>query len=388
MIVHFFYIIVGALGLVTTSIIFSYYKKNRVINIYLILLFTIISLKFVFDGLLFFKGDLLPNFSYMPFLSVVFPLQYLYFKNIVFETKKLETKELWHFVFPLFLGFFNILNNNIHFLGKHTLVILNLVFTTYSILYLATIFKFLKINVWYRKSKIKIVDTENTLLRKWTLFLFILLFLGGIRLLLTLFIDLVYNDFSYGKNNLWITGVFWLFILIKILISPEILFGYNALYKKMTVQKKSDFILKDIWNLNEKIEIKNQQDHLLNAKIYPDLTKYLKDIEHLALVEKWFRKPKTSGTEIAKKLDIPKSHLKFIFKYHSKVSFTEFKKIIKTYDAMQLIESDFLKINTLDALAMKVGFSSYNPFFTSFKEITGSTPQAYSKEIARVKKQK
>lgn len=386
MIVHFFYIIVGTLGLVTTSIIFSHYKNNRVINIYLLLLFTIISLKFIFDGLFFFKEDLLPNFSYMPFLSVVFPLQYLYFKNIIFESKKTKTKELWHFVFPLFLGFFNILNNKIHFLGKHTLVILNIVFTTYSILYLVKIFTFLKINVWYRKSKIKIVDKENTLLRKWTLFLFILLLLGGIRLLLTLFIDLVNNDFSNGKNNQWITGFLWLFILIKILISPEILFGYNALYKKMTAQKKSEFSLKDIWNLNEKTEINNQQDYLLKDKIYPDLTKYLKDIEHLALIEKWFRKPKTSATEFAKKLDIPKSHLKFIFKYHSKVSLTEFKKIIKTYDAMQLIESGYLKINTLDALAIKVGFSSYNPFFTSFKEVTGYTPQAYGKEIARVKK--
>ena len=244
----------------------------------------------------------------------------------------------------------------------------------------------LKINVWYRKSKIKILDKENTLLRKWTLFLFILLLLGGIRLLLTLFIDLVNNDFSNGKNNQWITVLLWLFVLIKILISPEILFGYNALYKKMTAQKKSEFSLNDIWIINEKIDIKNQQDHLLKDKIYSDLTKHIKDIEHLALIEKWFRKPKTSGTEIAKKLDIPKSHLKFIFKYHSKITFIEFKKIIKTYDAMQLIESGYLKINTLDALATKVGFSSYNPFFTSFKEVTGSTPQAYSKEIARVKK--
>lgn len=386
MIVHFFYIIVGILGIVTTSIIFSHYKNNRVINMYLLLLFTIISIKYIFDGLLFFKEDLLPNFSYLPFLSVVFPLQYLYFNNIVFETKKFKPKELWHFVFPLFLGLFNILNNNIQFLGKHTLVILNIVFSIYCILYIVIIFTFLKINIWYRKSKIKLVDKENTLLRKWTLFLFILLLLAGIRLLLTLFIDLVNNDFSNGKNNQWITGFLWLLIFIKILISPEILFGYNALYKKMTTQNKSEFSLKDIWNLNEKIEIKNQQDHLLKDKIYPDLTKYLKDIEHLALTEKWFRKPKTSGTEIAKKLNIPKSHLKFIFKYHSKVSFTEFKKIIKTYDAIQLIESGYLKINTLDALAMKVGFSSYNPFFTSFKEVTGFTPQAYSKEKTRVKK--
>jgi AraC-like DNA-binding protein len=38
----------------------------------------------------------------------------------------------------------------------------------------------------------------------------------------------------------------------------------------------------------------------------------------------------------------------------------------------------------LDALAIKVGFSSYNPFFTSFKDVTGSTPQAYNKQIAQV----
>ena len=53
---------------------------------------------------------------------------------------------------------------------------------------------------------------------------------------------------------------------------------------------------------------------------------------------------------------------------------------------MQLIENNFLKLNTLDSLAIKVGFSSYNPFFTSFKDVTGTTPQAYNKEITRVKK--
>ncbi len=386
MIVHFFYIIIGVLGLITTSIIITQHKTNRVINIYLLLLFTIASLKYIFDGLLFFKEDLQPSFSYAPFFSVVFPLQYLYFKNIVANPKKIKLIELQHFIFPLLLGMFNLAITDTSLLGEHSLIYLNIIFAVYCILYIVTTFILLKNKVWYRKSKIIIVDKQNDLLRKWTLFLFGLILLIIIRLLLTLFLDLVNHDFSSGKNYQWISGIFFLFILIKILISPEILFGYNALYKKMNVRKKTDFSLNEIWILSEKTEIKNIQDHLLKDKIYTDLAKHLKNIEHLALVEKWFRKPDITTTEIAKKLDIPKSHLKFIFKYHSKVSFTEFKRIIKTYDAVQLIETGYLKMSTLDALAMKVGYSSYNPFFTSFKEITGTTPQAYSKEVLRTTK--
>lgn len=146
--------------------------------------------------------------------------------------------------------------------------------------------------------------------------------------------------------------------------------------------------MNEIWILTVKKNIKNQQDEILKVKIYNDLIKNLKNIERLAFEEKSFRRQKTSATEFAKNLGIPKSHVNFIFKYHCKITFTEFKNIIKIYDALQLIETGFLKLNTLDALAIKVGFSSYNPFFTSFKDVTGSTPQAYNKQIAEVNKLK
>ena len=279
-------------------------------------------------------------------------------------------------------SFGNLLNNYYYFLGKYSVVILNIIFVVYAIIYLAIDFLLLKKNVWNRNSKIQIIDVQNNLLRKWTLFLFILYIAISMRLLMTLFFDMINSSFSAGKNQLWISGILWSIIFIKILITPEILFGYNALYKKISEQKKSLFLLSEIWLFSVKKEIKNQQHGLLKDKIYPELTKYLKDIEYLALIENCFRKPKTSATEIAKKLEIPNSHFKFIFKYHSKVSYSEFKKIIKTYDAIQLIESGYLKTNTLEALAIKVGFSSYNPFFTSFKEITGSTPQSYNKQTA------
>ena len=382
MLVYFFYLFVGVLGLVTTSIIFIQYKSNRTINLYLILLFGIISIRFLIETVFYFYKNLIPNFSYFPFFSILIPLFHLYIKNIIANSRQHKLKELWHLAFPLILGFGNLLNNHYLFLGKYSIVILNLIFVSYAFIYLIVGFLLLKKNVWNRNSKIQIIDVQNNLLRKWTLFLFMIYLAISLRLMLTLFFDLINSSFSAGENQLWISGILWIIIFIKILTTPEILFGYNALYKKISDQKKSLILIDEIWVITEKNKINNQQHCLLKGQIYPKLTKYLKDIEYLVLTEKCFRKPEISATEIAKKLEIPKSHLKFVFKYHSKVSFSEFKKIIKTYDALQLIDYGYLKTNTLEALALKVGFSSYNPFFTSFKEITGTSPQIYNKQAA------
>lgn len=46
--------------------------------------------------------------------------------------------------------------------------------------------------------------------------------------------------------------------------------------------------------------------------------------------------------------------------------------------AIKLIEEGYLKSNTIESLAMNVGFSSYSPFYTSFKKITGTSPQEYT----------
>ena len=81
--------------------------------------------------------------------------------------------------------------------------------------------------------------------------------------------------------------------------------------------------------------------------------------------------------EFAVVLNIPKSHLKYLFKYHSKTSFSDFKKISRIQDSLDLIDQNFLTTNTLESLSKEVGFTSYNPFFTSFKDVVGKSPQEY-----------
>ena len=42
-------------------------------------------------------------------------------------------------------------------------------------------------------------------------------------------------------------------------------------------------------------------------------------------------------------------------------------------------------LNTYDSLAKEIGFTSYNTFFVSFKDVTGSTPQEFLVKIVKNK---
>ena len=131
------------------------------------------------------------------------------------------------------------------------------------------------------------------------------------------------------------------------------------------------------WKFNENKKITNIQDIQLNLKINGIVKQYLNEVDLAIENNNYFRDATFSLNDLAVKLNIPKSHLTFIYKYHSKISFSDFKKIARINDAIHLIENDYLKTNTFDSLSKTVGFSSYNPFFTSFKDVVGKAPQEY-----------
>jgi AraC-like DNA-binding protein len=93
--------------------------------------------------------------------------------------------------------------------------------------------------------------------------------------------------------------------------------------------------------------------------------------------EHFFRQTGLSISDLALKLKIPKSHLSFVFKYHSEISFSDFKKVVRIQDSLDLIEQGYLKTNTFDSLSKNVGFSTYNTFFIAFKEVTNKAPQEF-----------
>ena len=377
------YILTSLLGFLIITLIAIWYKSNRMINIYLLVIFLLLSIKFLIHGLIdlkiftFINHD---NISYFPFFSIGIPSLYLYFKNLVNDTKTFNKNELKHFIFPVLLGFYTLLLDQFYILSFYSSFILYSIFIIFHSFYIFLSFQFLKKNIWQRKAELFNADQQNNLLIKWTTFLFIFSCLISLRLFVSLSLGVMNHRYTYGQNYQWISAILLDLIYIKILSSPQILYGYNALYKKIKKHRDSNFILRDLWIITPTEPITNSQDLILQEKIETYITTYLQNIETLVLRYEILRNPLVSLTDIANKLEIPKSHITFVFKYHSKVSFTEFKKIIRIYDALHLIEENYLKSNTLESLATKVGFSSYNPFFITFKDITGTTPQIYYKE--------
>jgi AraC-like DNA-binding protein len=111
------------------------------------------------------------------------------------------------------------------------------------------------------------------------------------------------------------------------------------------------------------------------------LMKYLHLIEALSFQSEAFRNPDYSLNDISTALNIPISHVNFIFKYHCIESFSDYKKIVRIHDATKLIENGYLNNNKIEILATYVGFTSYNTFNLAFKNITGVTTQEYLKRF-------
>ena len=353
-------------------------------NLSLIIIFILVSIRFIING--FFYLGLINFFkdyqlNYSKFLIITIPLFYLYFKNLLVDRKGIEINDTRHFVFPLLL-----LTFNIYFVNNKSLFPVDLfyfffiTFFIYNITYCFLIYRMLKNNLWSKKGEVK-MNKQNALLINWTFVLFISLILNTIRVLVSLYLENNYfSTYAVGNAFQWVTALIWMFIFIKIMISPEILYGYSVFNDKIKENKISN-LKSPNWNLESKIELENLQDKKLKEKINGNIVHYISEIEKYSTEYELFKDPKFSLSDFATKLKIPNSHLTYVYKYHSKISFPEFKKNIRIYYSVHLIETDYLKTNTLDSLAKEVGFSSYNPFFTSFKSTTGLSPQKYINEF-------
>jgi AraC-like DNA-binding protein len=378
----------GLIGFFTVLLILFRYKSNNITNIYLIFLFAIMSLRFLVIGIFSivdsnYLNYILKNFNNS--LIVIIPFTYLYFKSLVFEKKSVHYFDLFHIIFPVAFIVVDVLDDQFYIQIPFKNRLYFIIFALYTLFYLFLDYRVLNKNVWKRTGKIELVVKQNKRLKSWTLFLFSLLVIMTLRLLISLFLEVITNQYTYGSSYLWMSGVVWLSIFLRILIFPEILYGYTYLLKKIEEEKKSNVAINSFWKNNNDVKISNVQDLHLHDKIKGSIILYMENIDRSIVNEHYFRNSKFTLGDLANKLNIPKSHISYLFKYHSEISFSDFKKIIRIKDGLSLIETEYLKINTFDSLAKEVGFASYNTFFTSFKDVTGVTPQEYNISQDKIK---
>ena len=374
------YLTTGIFGYITIYLIGFKFKSNRNTNLFLVVFFFLSSTRFFFSGMVdivFFENNL--YFINVLFTVTTWPCLYLYFTHLIHNKTEIKAKEGLHFIFPLFvlsLAVFKFLWTD--FLISKTITVIAIVIGfSINMIYYIVSYKTLSKSIWNRKSEIALIKKQNKAITKWTTFLFVVYSLLTLIFIIRFFVS-EEIDWYLGRNNyLWVGALIFIFIYLKILSDPQFLYGYDVLQSKVKEYKKYSIVFDNVWKFNYNLDIVNVQDAILKEKIQNNIENYIIQIEHLALHSNLFFKETFSAEDLVHKLAIPKSHLLYVFKYHSNFSFSDFKKIIRIKRAITLIEQEYLKNSTMESLAKDVGFSSYSPFFKSFKSITGLVPQEY-----------
>lgn len=367
-----------------------FYKSNPFYNIYLLIIITVISFRFLIHGSheLGLQNYLKPDRGpHSVIYLIIVPSFYLYHKNLVFQDKIYGLKDLKHLLFLVFLFF---INSN-HFIVKHYMLhygkITNFILIAFFLcFYILFIYRLLHKNIWFKKDLL-VSNTHYQLVKKWTIYLFSINVLAAIIMLISVYTEIDKHVYLSGKSLATVSLLFWLFIYFKILATPEILYGLPILNKTILKFSTVDKDLKLLttkqsnhWIL-ETPNLKNEQDQKLQEKIMSNIIGYTNEIDKLSSEKFIFSNPKITTNDLANALGVPTSYIVYLFKYHSKIPFTEYRMKSRIQHSISLIEDGYLKNNTLESLAHQCGFASYNPFFSAFKKETGFAPQEYLKSV-------
>jgi AraC-like DNA-binding protein len=243
--------------------------------------------------------------------------------------------------------------------------------------YVRNTYNLVKNNIWNAKKDLLLLNEDQKTVNKWIGFFVIPLIFLIIRIILELVNNYIYDGVISQSYFGVLSCIILLPVFIKVLITPEILFGYNYLIKKVERHRSKEIASTQIWTTSFINNLTNVPEKSLGKIVYKNLNNYLHLIENVEFSDATFKNSNFKLEDLANKLSIPKSHLKFLFKYYSKLSFSDYKKAVKIKQSIKLINEGYIKSKTLDKLAEDVGFSSYSPFFTSFKIITGLSPREY-----------
>jgi AraC-like DNA-binding protein len=389
----FLLLLTGGIGLLTTCILIFNNHSNRLINYY----FIFICLYLSFFALLKSTYNLgiqdivnQRSFGFKRLSLFLFPSLYLFFHHIIHPLDKWRVADTCHFIIPI--AFFSTVQI-LDFLGYLSApMILN--FYIFYFLFICS-YWLLSIRLFIRSYSInsfkQLFEKSETLQKKWILFMLLIFTLICLRVGILVFMDLYFGTVSGFENGIWIWAILISGIFIKLLVSPELLFGPYVLKNKIEANvvenemedrkiKDRPLLILNIWKFEKMTHFNNRQDELLSIKATENLLEKIVAIEEAVLKKRLFRNSNFDLQSLALEINVPKSHLTYLFKYHCSLFFSDFKRMLQIRDAKELMANGFLTENTLESLSARVGFSSYNPFYIAFKKYTGVSPQDYLKQ--------
>lgn len=378
MYIYFLYLLVGIIVSISTLIMMKWFHSNRMLNFYIIKISIILCVFLILNGSkrlnwLFDIADF-GNLNYSQVILLLSPSFYLYFKKLADNNKFPDYKDLSYFLIPIslhiYVGSESYIGNTFHY------SLIFFLFVSYTLFYYYKSYILINNMLFKFTNDIK----SNPVYKSWISFIFLMAGLVFLHFYLSQILPILKFDILNSCIPDLIFLAIFLVSYLKVMTTPELFFGTAYLRNISKVQTINNLKINTIWNLNIDKNKLGSKEILIYNKVHSDISDYISQIENSALVNVCFRKPGYSISNLSTDIGLPKYFLEFIFKYYCTITYTEYKKVVRVYDAIQLINNDFLKYNKLETLAKTVGFASYNPFLINFKEITGVSPNIYFKE--------
>jgi AraC-like DNA-binding protein len=371
MYIYIFFILVGTFCFVTSFVMSIWFKTNRILNICLIITFSSSSLYLILHGMYHMNFFLRVNYDQYHAILVVMPTFFLYFNKLILNNKFFEKQDYLYYIGPILLYIFfgdYIFSVNI----KHRIILFVFMFL-YTVYFIFKSYMLLRINIWSRDKK-QNYNYDFKIINDWTIFLFIVVIVNLLIVFASKLINLLNENFDCNPILETLLLLLYSVVYFKIVFTPILLYGSPCLLKRLKSEAISKVHINKVWKLEINKEGFSAKDTFVSEKIQDEILTHIKQIEKIAFRDNSFREPGYSLSDLSIGLGLPKYYIEFIFKYHCKVSFNDYRNLVRIYDAIKLINEGYLKSNKLDTLARYIGFASYNPFLVNFKGIVGVSP--------------
>ena len=322
-----FILFTGLIGFLLIYLMLTKFGASNLINGFLIFNIGIASSRFiVFSSYHMHFQSLTDDFnsSFKFIILLIFPSSYLYVKAIIRDQPIDFLTILKHLSLPLVLFIFNVICLLYQFQLSYFTHSVNLSVTLFlAIFYLSkTVFACYK-NLWKTPFSTNIEHYQT--IKKWTIFYCIVCFLITIRGTISFIFE---HSLSYsisGKHiSLAIGAALWLLVFIRILKTPEILFGMPKIAIITPHIEEVNGNISPVWKISPEL-ISAKKDLKLKEKIDSNVLELIQEIEYAVKEKQVFYKTNVSLNDLAKQVGVPESHLNYLFLYHCSLSFLEYK---------------------------------------------------------------
>ena len=374
------------MAVIVTLLLLMNIRRNPYINgfILLIIISNLIRIPFYLTYSLGWHNvftDVPKPFNILFLTNTLFFYQYV---RLMLQNSRVNFRSL---VIPLMIPFVLFLLNLLMPKDSLSQIILRginfPVIISYVLFFVFLSYKELNHGLW-AKTKREFRFSNFKLIRNWLTALFILFVLLAIRLIGSYTYELLTQRMFVNMAFQPLHSVLWIIVYVVFFLNPEILYGLqrvqllpNAMASDMEQIIKPDFK----WRTLPK-PIKNKMDAQLSIKMDQKINEIIKKLESKTSLRIIVKDPNINLDSLSEKLNIPKSHLQFVFRYYADFTFVAYRSKIRVFHAIAKMQDDFLSKNTMDALARECGFSSYNPFYAAFKAEMGAGP---SEVLAKIK---